>query len=105
MKLSLWAFCLGFLPAISLASNESYQWVLKKYDAKDASVLSAKEGQIDNENFLAIISRQETGPVLSVFKRDSAHYIGIAQIALSGSPAYFPTATISMNSIFIETSF
>ena len=107
MKAPLWivAVCFYLLPTISSAGDDSYEWVLKQYDTKDDSVMSSEEGQLDGDQFLAIIANREMGPLLAVFRRDSMQYVGVGQIDLPDSPPSLSTVAIAKNSIFVETSF
>ncbi len=105
MKAPLWIVFFGLFPAISSASQDSYELVLKQYDAKNSSLINSEDGQIDGERYLAVITKQEMGQLLTVFRRNSTRYIGVAQAELPDSPTSFSTVTIEKNSIFVETSF
>ena len=84
MKAPLWivAVCFYLLPTISSAGDDSYEWVLKQYDTKNDSVMSSEEGQLDGDQFLAIIAKREMGPLLAVFRRGSTRYVGVGQMDL-----------------------
>lgn len=106
MKAPLWVvvvyFC--FLPKISSAGSDSYESLLKQYEAKDEVVISSEEGQMDGEHFLAVIAKQEMGLLLVLFRRDSMRHIGVGKIKLRDSPPSLSTVAIAKNSIFVETS-
>ena len=100
MKAPLWivAVCFYLLPTISSAGDDSYEWVLKQYDTKNDSVMSSEEGQLDGDQFLAIIAKREMGPLLAVFRRGSTRYVGVGQMDLPDSPPSLSTVAIAKNS-------
>jgi hypothetical protein len=105
MKALLWVVlvCIGLLPVVSYADDNSYDRILKQLEAKDGSeIATSAAGPIDGEQYLAVISRHELGELLTVFKRASTRYIGVAQTKYLPS---FSTVAVAKNSIFLETGF
>lgn len=105
MRALRWMVCIGLLPAVAYAKDTSYEWVLEKYDSKEESVIvSSAVGQIDGKQFLAVITRQDLGALLTVFRRDSARYVGIAQTKyMNGFPSHISTVAVANNSLFLKT--
>lgn len=107
MRVSRWIACIGFSPLIVYANDSSYERVLEKYDQNEkAAVVSSAIGQIDGNQFLAVITRHDSGELLTVFRQDSTHYVGVAQTKyMNGFPSYASTVTVADNSLVLESGY
>ena len=107
MRTFQWIACVGLFPLIACADDSSYEWVLEKYNSKqESAIVSSAVGQIDGEQFLAIITRHDLGERLTVFRRDSTRYVGIAQTKyMNGFPSYVSTVAVADDSLILESGY
>lgn len=94
----------GLLQAVAYAGDMSYEWVLEKYQAQEESaILSSGAGTIDGDRILAVITRDDMGELLTVFKQEATRYVGIAQTkSTDGFPSYVSTVVVTDNSLFLK---
>lgn len=103
MSASQLALLIGLLPAVAYAGHKSYEWVLEKYQSKEESaIVSSGAGSIDGDRVLAVITRDDAGELLTVFRQEATRYVGIAQTKyMDGFPSYVSTVAVTDNSLFL----
>lgn len=107
MRIFQWIACIGLFPLIACADDSLYEWVLEKYNSKEESaIVSSAVGQIDGKQFLAVITRHDLGELLTVFRRDSTRYVGIAQAKyMNGFPSYVSTVAVADDSLILKSGY